>query len=348
MGFSVGIVGLPNVGKSTLFKALTRKEVDIANYPFTTISPNIGVVGVPDEKLEKISKIIKPEKITPTIIEFIDIAGLVKGAHKGEGLGNQFLSHIRDCDAILEVVRLFKAEGVEHVEKSINPERDRRIIETELLMKDLEMAENLLKKMESDIKTGDKKILKKWELLKKIRDSLSEGELIFSLNLSPEEIKNIKEFQFLTFKPTLYLLNAGDEPGERMKFEDSCAVLEMNSKIQEEISELSESEIEELGLKSELDQLIIACYNLLELIIFYTIAGGKEARAWTLKKGVSVLEAAGKVHSDFQEKFIRAEVVPWKDLLDEGSWAQAREKGKIRIVGREYIVQNGDIIEFKI
>lgn len=347
MSFSVGIVGLPNVGKSTLFKALTKKQVDIAVYPFTTIDPNVGVVAVPDEKLEKIAEIIKPEKITPTIIEFVDIAGLVRGAHKGEGLGNQFLSHIRSCDAIVEVIREFKGEGVEHVEGGINPQKDVETVETELIMKDLEMVENLLGKMEKDIKTGDKSTLKKSELLKKIQENLSPEKLISALSLSKEEKEEIKEFQFLTLKPIVYVFNTDDNSKEK-EIESLSPCLTINLKIEEEISELSESEVKELEMKSRVDQLIVACYNILELITFYTVAGGKEARAWTLKKGETVLEAARCVHSDFAERFIRAEVIPGKELIKTGSWSKAREVGQIKTVGRDYLVQDEDAIEFKI
>jgi GTP-binding protein YchF len=378
MSFSVGIVGLPNVGKSTLFKALTKKQVDIAAYPFTTISPNVGVVAVPDERLEKIAEIIRPEKATPTIIEFVDIAGLVKGAHKGEGLGNQFLSHIRGCDAILEIVRDFKGEGIEHLTGEINPQKDIEIVNTELLMKDLETAENLFKKMEKDIKAGDKKLIAKEELLRKIQGNLSQGKLISELSLSTEEKEELKEFQFLTLKPIIYVLNVAENFKEGEGIKNLPPHLTMNLKVEEEISELSPEEREELGIKSRVnphtereqpptnvigggqfnevssrygvgvDQLILACYNILELITFYTVAGGKETRAWTLKKGQTILKAAGRVHSDFEEKFVRGEAVSWQDLISAGSWARAREKGQIKTVGRDYLVQDGDVIEFKI
>lgn len=347
MSFSVGIVGLPNVGKSTLFKALTKKQVDIASYPFTTIDPNVGVVAVPDERLKKIAEAIKPEKITPTIIDFIDIAGLVRGAHKGEGLGNQFLSHIRNCDLILEVVRDFKGEEVEHVEGEINPQKDIETIGTELLMKDLETVENLLKKIEKDLKLGDKKILKRGELFRKIQQPLSQGKLISTLSLSKEEKKEIGEFQFLTLKPIVYILNI-DENYKEKSIQNLLPHLAIDLKTEEEISELSESEAKELELKSGVDQLILTCYNTLELITFYTVAGGKEVRAWTLKKGDTVLEAAELVHSDFAKKFIRAEVAEWKVLFKIKSWQKAKELGQIKTAGKDYLVQDKDVIEFKI
>jgi hypothetical protein len=352
MSFSVGIVGLPNVGKSTLFKALTRQRVDIAPYPFTTINPNIGKVFVPDERLEKIAQIIKPEKITPTTIEFIDIAGLVKGAHKGEGLGNQFLAQIRNCDAIVEVVRSFKDENVQHVEKEVNPERDLEIVEIELLMKDLETIDKILAKLEKEAKTGDKEKIKKFDLLKKIKENLVKGKKVSDISFSEEENSLIKEFQFLTKKPIIYLFNTDQSNefkiDEKLKSKVDSQYLISNLKFEEEVSELSEREIEELKIKPFLDQLILKCYNTLSLITFFTIAGGKETRAWTIKKGVLAPEAGGKVHSDFEKKFIRAEVIPWQKLIELGSWKKARELGQIKTVGRDYLVQDGDIIEFKI
>jgi len=345
MSFSVGIVGLPNVGKSTLFKALTKKKVDIAAYPFTTIHPNYGVVTVPDERLKKIAEIIKPEKITPTVIEFVDIAGLVKGASKGEGLGNQFLAQIRNCDAILEVVRAFEAANVEHVAGEINPGRDTEIVKIELLMKDLETLENLLKKIEKDIKSKDKTALKKFNLLRKIKEQVSQGKLIAEIDLTDEEKTEIKEYQFLTVKPVLYILNTNKKP-EFLKL--NIKYLAMNLKDEEETSELSESEVKELGLQSKLDQLILGCYDILDLITFYTVTGGKETRAWTIKRGASAPQAGGRVHSDFEEKFIRAEVINWQKLAGAQSWPKARELGWIRTVGKEYIVEDGDVIEFRI
>jgi small GTP-binding protein len=294
MSFSVGIVGLPNVGKSTLFKALTKNPVDIANYPFTTIHPNVGIVQVPDERLGKIAEVIKPEKVTPTIIEFVDVAGLVKGAHKGEGLGNQFLSHIRNCDAIVEVVRAFENPNVENVTGKINPKSDIETIKTEFELKDLEAKEkeNLLSK-----------------------------------------------------KPVIYLLNTN---GKTSYSSPETKHLVMNLKDELEMSELSEKEIEELGMKSQLDQLILACYNILDLITFYTVTGGKETRAWTLKRGSKALEAGGVVHTDFQEKFIKAEVINWQLLVEAGGWKEARELGKLKLAGKDYAVQDGDVMEFRI
>ena len=346
MSFSVGIVGLPNVGKSTLFKALTKNKVDIAAYPFTTIHPNYGLATVPDERLEKIAQIIKPEKVTPTIIEFVDIAGLVKGAHKGEGLGNQFLAHIRNCDAILEVIRVFENPEVENVLGEINPEKEIEIVKVELLMKDLETLENLIPKVQEDTKR-DKKVFKKLEFLEKIKTAVSKGKLISEIDLIEEEKLEIKEYQFLTQKPIFYVLNINNVT--RLNLATLKAkFLSMNLKEEEEISELSESEMEELKLKSQLDQLILGCYNVLSLITFFTIAGGKETRAWTVKRQTPTPQAGAKVHSDFEKKFIRAEVIPWQKLVEAKSWVKARELGWLRTVGKDYLVADGDIIEFKI
>ncbi len=341
MSFSVGIVGLPNVGKSTLFKALTKKEVDISPRPFTTINPNIGMVRVPDQRLDAIAEVIKPQKITPTTIEFVDIAGLIKGAHKGEGLGNQFLSHIRNCDAILEVVRIFDNPKVENVLGEINPEKEIEVIKLELLMKDLETLNNLIPKLE---KKGEKKDLKRTEVLKKIKNSISEGRSISELELNDKEKKEIKDYQFLTTKPIIYLFNTN----YKVSLNSQILHLELNLKDEQEITELSEHEKQELEMKSHLDQIITSCYNTLDLITFFTIKGGEETRAWTVKQNSNIKTAGGVVHSDFEEKFIRAEIIPWQKLVDANSWTQARSKGWIQTAGKDYIVQDGDVIEFKI
>jgi len=346
MSFSVGIVGFPNVGKSTLFTALTKKKVDIAQYPFTTIHPNYGIVLVPDKRLEEIGKIIKPEKITPTTIEFVDIAGLVKGAHQGEGLGNQFLAQIRNCDAILVVLRGFQDAKVENVFGQINPEKEFEVLKTELLMKDLESLEKILLKVETDFKR-DKKVGKKAELLKKIKNFISQGKAILEIDLTEEEKKEIKDYQFLSQKPIVYLINVNSE--KEKNFNNlSFKSLTINLKEEKEMLELTEKEIEELKIKPSLDQVIINCYNVLDLITFFTVAGGKEAKAWTLKRGLDVKEAGGIVHTDFKEKFIKAEVINWQDLIKAGGWKKARELGLLKVHGKEYIVQDGDVIEFKI
>lgn len=358
MSFSVGIVGLPNVGKSTLFKALTRQEVDISNYPFCTINPNVGIVQVPDERLDKIAEIVKPKKVTPTIIEFVDIAGLVKGAHKGEGLGNQFLSHIREVDAILHIVRVFIDSGIKHVEEDINPQRDIEIINTELIMKDLETVENYLKKIEKPAASAPRKqagpskcgaFVGELEILKKIQQSLNEGKLMSSLKLDEKEKELIKHLNLLTVKPVIYILNIR----ENNDYSQLLKSLPENSlpidlKIELECTELSPQELTEMNLKSRIDVLIKTCYKILDLVSFYTIKGGEEARAWTIKKETKVTEAGGVVHTDFKEKFIRAEVINYKNLLEAGSWTKARSEGLIRTEGKDYPVKDEDIIEFKI
>ena len=339
MSFSVGIVGLPNVGKSTLFKVLTKREVKISPRPFTTIEPNFGQVTVPDQRLEKIAKLVKPEKVTPTKIEFIDIAGLVKGAHKGEGLGNQFLSYIRNCDSMLFVLRAFENPEAENVLGEINPKKEIEILKVELLMKDLETIEKAIEKVKKKRET------KKFEVLKKIREKVLEGKMIGEIELEEREIKEIKEYQFLTQKPYFCILNING----KTKFEEpKIPHLKINLKEEEEMLELSEEEKKELGLQSQVEKLIEACYKTLNLITFYTIAGGKEAKAWTIKEGSFATEAGGTVHSDFREKFIRAEVINFEDFLKVGSWQRAKEMGILKIVGKDYKVKDGDIIEFKI
>lgn len=342
MSFKIGIVGLPNVGKSTLFKALTKRNVKIGPYPFTTIEPNIGQIEVPDKRLLKIAQIVKPEKITQTTIEFIDIAGLVKGAHKGEGLGNQFLSYIRNCDGILIVTRGFEDQRVENVLGKIDPKEEIEILKTELLMKDFETLNKAIETLEK--KPKQKEIQKKLNLLKKLREEVAKGKLISEIRIEKEDELLIREFQFLTKKPILYLININSS--QKHVFWENA--LKINLKEEEEMSELTQKEQKELGFTSALDKIILACYNTLDLITFYTIAKGKEAKAWTLKKGENILNAAKKVHSDFKEKFIKAEVLNFKDLAKSGSLEEARKRGLIKTVGRDYFVQDGDIIEFKI
>lgn len=348
MSFSIGIIGLPNVGKSTLFKALTQQEVDISNYPFCTIDPNVGIVQVPDERLQKIAEIIKPPKITPTIIEFVDIAGLVKGAHKGEGLGNQFLAHIREVDAILHIIRGFADKNIKHVEDSIDPNRDIEIINTELIMKDLETIDKHIEKVRKEAKSN-KKSIQELQITEKINKELNRGNLISNINLSQQEKGVIQNLSLLTIKPAIHLLNVRENtdylnilktlPGN---------TLPIDLKIEMEYSELSSEELKELNLKSRLDVLIKTCYKILNLITFYTIKGGEETRAWTVREGAKAPEAGGTVHTDFEEKFIKAEVINYSNLLENGSWGNARSRGQVRTEGKEYVVKDGDIIEFKI
>lgn len=343
MSFSVGIIGLPNVGKSTLFKALTKHQVKIAPRPFTTIYPNQGKVVVPDKRLEKLSKIVQPEKVTYTTIEFVDVAGLVKDAWKGEGLGNQFLAQIRNCDIVLEIVRAFQDQSVEHIEGQVNPARDIEIIKTELLMKDLETLDKALTKLD---KKQEKTLQKKIELIKKIKDQVGREVNVSEISLIPEEKIQIKELNLLSQKPLILILNIGSQNVELKPA--SFSFLRLNLKLEEEISELSKKELKEIKLKSDLPKVILQCYQALNLITFYTIAGGEETKAWAITKGSKTTEAAGLVHSDFEKKFIKAEIINWQELVKARSRKAAKENGLLKIVSRDYLVQDGDVIEFKI
>ncbi|MDD5551987.1 MAG: DUF933 domain-containing protein [Candidatus Pacebacteria bacterium] len=355
--FSVGIIGLPNVGKSTLFKALTKIAVPVGDYPFTTIDPNHGIVAMKDKKLEIIKRAIRPEKITPPMIEFIDIAGLVKGAHKGEGLGNQFLSNINEADILLEVIKNFSIVGEKDFPKkkepqyqlsdSPDPERDIKIIKNEILKRDERILYDFLK--EKKEREEEKDI----EVAEKIIEIIKKGGWIFNEieKYSKEEGLKIEEFakrkNIISSKPIIYLFNGKTKKNNELikKFKP---YLFLDLKTEEELLDLKEEEKEELGIKSNLDDIVLTCYNDLDLITFYTIKGDKEARAIELKKNSSIIEAAEKVHSDFKEKFISAEVLKFEDFENYSSWQKAKEKGLLKTKGKDYIVENGDIIEFKI
>lgn len=345
MPLSVGIIGLPNAGKSTLFRALTKKQVAIASYPFTTINPNVGIVSVPDERLQKLSALLQPPKVTPAVIELIDIAGLVRDAHKGEGLGNQFLSHIRGCDALLHLIRCFQTPEIEHVERTIDPIRDKEIVETELLLKDLKTVERMREETRKGAKGKTKEEQKLFEVLERAFNGLARGIPLSQLELKKEENDLIKPLSLLTAKPILYVLNVGNK-------NNSCTFpfphIQINAEEELEIAELPEEESASLGIKSGLDLLIRACYDILDLITFFTITGGNELRAWSIKRGTPAKEAAGKVHSDFREKFIRAEVISWNKLMEAGSWTQARKLGLSKTEGKDYAIQDGDVVEFKL
>jgi hypothetical protein len=358
MSFSIGIIGLPNVGKSTLFKALTQQEVDISNYPFCTINPNVGVVQVPDERLDKIAEIVKPKKVTPTIIEFVDIAGLVKGAHKGQGLGNQFLAHIREVDAMVHVIRSFVAEDIKHVENTLDVERDIEIVNTELMMKDLETLDKHLEKIKKPAASAPRKQAGppkskgfggELEVLEKTKKTLEIAKMISQIDLGEKEKMIIKHLNFLTIKPVIYLINSRgtDEELRALKSLPENTI-PLDLKIELECSELSPEELKELKLFPRLDILIKTCYKILNLITFYTIKGGEEVRAWTAKQDTPAPQCGGIVHTDFEKKFIRAEVINYKELVGCGTWNEARTKGLIRTEGKNYEVKDGDVIEFKI
>ena len=352
MSLSIGIVGLPNVGKSTLFNALTKKQVESSNYPFCTIEPNVGVVKVPDERLKKIAAISKPKQIINTTIKFVDIAGLVKNAHQGEGLGNQFLAHIRECDAICEVIRNFVDSNIIHVDGRVDPNSDKETIDLELIFADLNTVEKRLAGVSREVKSGDKEAIKLKKLLEIIKNELEKGKAVRDLDLEEEEQKMIKPLNLLSQKPIIYVLNSKERPAnlEELKKEWKQNIICLDAKLEEEIVALSEEEqkeyIKELGLEdSGLNKLIRASYDLLDLITFFT-TGTDETRAWTIKRGTKAPEAAGVIHTDFEKGFVRAEVIFWKDFIKAGGEAAAREKGLLRIEGKDYIVQDGDICHF--
>ena len=363
MSLTAGIVGLPNVGKSTLFNAITKKNILAANYPFATIDPNVGVVTVPDKRLEFLENLYVPESLVPTTFEFTDIAGLVKGASSGEGLGNKFLSHIREVDAIVEVVRCFEDNNIIHVENSVDPIRDIEIINVELVLADLEVVENRINRIgKKATMSKDKETLKEVELLNKIKEALIQNISIRKLEFDEDELKILKPFNFLTLKPIIYMANISEDDligggniyVDKVKeyaSKENSSVITVCAKIESELSELNEEDktnfLNDLGIEeSGLDKLIKATYDLLGLATYFT-AGSDECRAWTFKKGMKAPTCAGIIHTDFERGFIRAEIMSYEDLEKYGDEKSVREAGKMRLEGKEYVMQDGDICHFR-
>ena len=343
---------MPNVGKSTLFQAITKKEVERSNYPFCTIDPNVGVVAVPDKRVDKLAELTNSAKKIYTTVEFVDIAGLVKGANKGEGLGNKFLANIREVDAIIYLLRCFQNEKIINTQEKIDLLKDKEILDTEMALKDLETIEKRIQRLEKDIRAGKKEALKESEILKKSKELLEKGELLTQLSVKEENEKILKNYQFLTLKPRLYLLNGSEQeipPAVLAIFKkNNWPFLSIDLLTEFEAINIKPEERPAFGLSVELklDSLIKESYKLLNLITFFT-TGPDETRAWTVKKGSNAPQAGGVIHSDFEKYFIKAEVIGWQELISAGGFARAREKGLVRLEGKNYIVKDGDVIEIK-
>jgi len=352
MALSIGIVGLPNVGKSTLFKTLTKKEVDIANYPFCTIDPNVGVVLVPDERVDKLADLTESLKKIYTTIEFVDIAGLVKGASEGEGLGNKFLAHIRETDAIIYILRAFLNPDIINTQTAVSPLKEKGILDVELILKDLDTVSKRIEGLEGDVRAGKKESIKEFQVLGKAKEYLSQEKILAEQAFTDEEKDILKGYQLLTLKPRLYLLNGKDEEVDKGTLEifnkNKWSYLIVDIATEFEAAGFSREERVSLGFppESELDILINKSYELLSLITFLT-TGPDETRAWTIKKGAKAPQAGGVIHSDFEKNFVKAEAINWKSLLEAGGYAKARERGLIRTEGKEYVIEDGDVIEIK-